>query len=251
MNILIIEDEALAARQIELYLGEIDENIKISAIIESVEDGVAWMRSNPTPDLIISDIKLTDGLSFDIFFSVKPLCPIIFTTAYDQYAIKAFELNSIGYILKPLDKNKLRDCIEKVSVTNPYPANIDIRKLAEMISSEKKEYKTRFLVKNGQKIRAISVDKIAYFYSHEKLNFLITRSNEKYPIDQTLEEIDMLLDPQYFFRLNRKFITHFEGLKDIHPYFKGRLKITLVPEIGEEIVISSERTPLFKAWLDK
>lgn len=251
MNVLIIEDEALAAGQIENYLKQIDSNLYVLGIIENVEDGVEWFESNPCPDLIISDIKLTDGLSFDIFSKCKPSCPIIFTTAYDQYAIKAFELNSIGYLLKPIDREKLKECIQKVRQNGTGLSEEELKKIARLIHQKHAEYKSRFLVKVGQKIRAISVDKIAYFYSKDRMTLLITRDNAKYPLDQSLEEIDNLLDPNDFFRINRKFLAHFEGIKEVHPYFKGRLKVDLTPECDEDIVVSFEKTPAFKAWLDK
>ena len=251
MKVLIIEDEMLARQQIIHYLSDINLEIEVVGTLESVAEGTDWFQKNLPPDLIISDIKLTDGLSFEIFQNAKPECPVIFTTAYDQYAIKAFELNSIGYLLKPFDKEKLRESVEKVKVNSPAVNNLDLRQLADMIFQQRPEYKSRFLVKIGQKIKAISVDKIAYFYSHDKLTFLQTRMQEKFPLDQSLDELQNLLDPTDFFRLNRKFIVHFEGIKEVHPYFKGRLKVDLQPPMDEDIVVSSEKTPSFKAWLDK
>jgi len=251
MKVLIIEDEDLAQKQIINYLSEISPTAEIVGTLESIEEGKKWFEAHPQPDLIISDIKLTDGLSFELFNDAKPKCPIIFTTAYDQYAIKAFELNSIGYLLKPFDKEKLQECLSRLKLNSPSIHSQDLQQLAEMILNRQPQYKSRFLVKVGQKIKAISVDKIAYFFSHDKLTFLQTRSREKFPLDQSLDELQGMLDPKDFFRLNRKFIVHFEGIKEVHPYFKGRLKVELQPEIDEDIVVSSEKTPSFKAWLDK
>lgn len=251
MRILIIEDEKLASDQLMKYLKEISNDHEILEIIETVEDGISWLNENEEPDCILSDIKLPDGLSFEIFNKVNINCPVIFTTAYDQYAIKAFELNSLGYLLKPYDKDQLTKCLEKVKTQHHQLPALDLQKLASLISQENQTYKSRFLVRVGQKIKAVSVDKISYFMSHDKLTYIVTRNNEKLPIDQSLEELESLLDPNDFFRMNRKFITHFEGIKEIHPYFKGRLKVILAPPAQDDIIISAEKTPAFKAWLDK
>ncbi len=251
MKVLVIEDEFLAQEQIINYAKQIDPSIEIVGQIEDVATGKNWFLNHEMPDLIISDIKLTDGLSFDIFQEFKPDCPVIFTTAYDQYAIKAFELNSIGYLLKPIDKTKLKTCMEKVRTSSKPLHQDDLTRLANMILNHQPEYKSRFLVKIGQKIKAISVERIAYFFSHDKLSYLITRTNEKFPLDQSLEELQNLLNPNDFFRINRKYVVHFEGIKEVHPYFKGRLKVDLTPPVEEDIVVSSEKTPSFKSWLDK
>ncbi len=250
MKVLIIEDEYLSQQQIINYLKKIDGDIQIVGTIEGIADGVNWFKSHENPDVIISDIKLNDGLCFELFKAIQIKAPIIFTTAYDQFAIQAFEHNGIGYLLKPIQIEKLRECLQKIKGSNPLD-QIDITKLAALLSKQQVEYKSRFLVKVGQKIKAVSVDKIAYFFSYDKMTYLHTRANEKFPLDQSLDEIQTLLNPTNFFRINRKFIVHFEGIKEVHPYFKGRLKIELTPEIDEEIIISSERTPNFKAWLDK
>lgn len=250
MKVLLIEDEVLAQQQIIHYISEISPESVIVGTIAGVEEGLEWFKSHPMPDMIISDIKLNDGLCFGIFKQVDIKVPIIFTTAFDQYAIQAFELNSIGYLLKPVNKQKLADCIQKIQYT-PSLSSLDLSKLAQMIAAQEQDFKSRFLVKVGQKIKAVSVDKIAYFYSSDKMTYLLTRSNEKFPLDQSLEEIQTLLNPKNFFRINRKFIVHFEGIKEVHPYFKGRLKVELLPENDDDIVISSDRTPAFKAWLDK
>ena len=249
MKILIVEDEPLAAEQIIDYLHDIDGSFEILDTIDSVRSGVDWFKSHKTPDCIISDIRLLDGLSFDIYSQVNIDCPIIFTTAYDEFAIKAFELNSVGYLLKPIRKEKLKECIQKIKPADT--AKIDLDKIAQLLKQSSQVYKSRFLVKIGQKIKAISVDKIAYFKSFDKLTYIVVRSGEKYPIDQSLEEVDAILNPNDFFRINRKYITHIEGIKEVHPYFKGRLKIELVPDSGEDITVSSEKTPMFKSWLDK
>ncbi len=252
MKILILEDETLAAERIIKILNEIDTKIEIVGQIKSVEAGMEWFRENPEPDLIISDIRLLDGLSFDLFKDLKIETPIIFTTAYDQYAIKAFEVNSIDYLLKPIQKEKLAFSIQKHQervAENKFPA--DFGGLYDLIQSQKRSYKSRFLIKVGQKIVAVPVEKISYFFSQNKLTYIVTKEGRKLPSDQTLETLEEQLDPNVFFRANRQVIVSFDAIAEIHPYFKGRLKLDLNPAIDLEIVVSAEKTPEFKSWLDQ
>lgn len=252
MNVLIFEDEKLASERLVELLQEIRPSMKVVNSIKSVEAGVLWLQNNEQPDLIISDIQLLDGTSFEIFSEVKISCPVIFTTAYDQYAIKAFEVNSVDYLLKPIQAAKLESAIEKFESKNQSGGqSIDIDQIKSLLTAPAQEYKSRFLVKVGQRIRAVPIEKVAYFYSRDKLTYIVTFENQKFPIDQTLEEIDGLVNPKDFFRVNRKFVVHFNAVADIHPYFKGRVKLGLSPDIDEEIVVSSEKTPVFKRWLDQ
>lgn len=252
MKVLIFEDEKLASDRLIEILKEIRPTIHVVASLKSVEAGVLWLQNNEQPDLILSDIQLLDGTSFDIFSEIEVKCPVIFTTAYDQYAIKAFEVNSVDYLLKPISEDKLKAAVLKVENKNQKaPNNFNIEDLKGLLKNSKPEYKSRFLIKIGQKIRAIPVEKIAYFFTKDKMTYIVTFENQKLPMDHTLEEIDGMLDPKFFFRINRKFIVHFDAVKDIHPYFKGRIKLSLSPEIDEEIIISTEKTPSFKRWLDQ
>ena len=253
MKVLILEDEALAAEKLENTLLEIDPSTTIVAKLPSVESAVQWLQNNPHPDLIVSDIRLLDGLSFEIFKQVKTDKPVIFTTAYDQYAIKAFEVNSIDYLLKPVQKEKLEASLSKLKNLSVQKTNtsIDYTEVLKLIQGSRTEYKSRFMVKLGQKIIAVPADKIAYFYSENKLTFIITKDGKKLPLDQPLEELMELLDPRIFFRINRQFIVTFDAIAEIHPYFKGRIKLTLNPKADDEVVISSERTPEFKKWIDQ
>jgi two-component system, LytTR family, response regulator LytT len=252
MKVLILEDETLASEKLENTLLELDPSTVIVSILQSVSSAVEWLRNNPHPDLIVSDIRLLDGLSFEIFQQVIIDKPVIFTTAYDQYAIKAFEVNSIDYLLKPIQKEKLRASLDKFRnlATKKSPATIDYNEVLKLLKSSR-EYKSRFMVKLGQKIVAVPSDKIAYFYSENKLTFIITKDGKKLPLDQPLEELMEVLDPKIFFRINRQFIVTFESIAEIHPYFKGRIKLTLNPKAEDEVVISSERTPEFKKWIDQ
>lgn len=195
---------------------------------------------------------MLDGTSFEIFEQHKPKCKVIFTTAYNQYAIKAFEVNSVDYLLKPIQREKLATALEKIEEQAAAPSSpaFDLSQIKALINEQNKEYKSRFLTKIGQRIRAIPTEKIAYFYTHDKLTYIVTFEKQKYIIDNTLEEVDQMLNPKQFFRVNRKFLVHFDAVSDIHPYFKGRVKLSLSPEIDEDIVVSSEKTPLFKQWLD-
>lgn len=226
---------------------------EVLAAMKSVEAAVLWLQNNEHPDLIISDIQLLDGPSFDIFEEVEVKTPVIFTTAYDQYAIKAFEVNSVDYLLKPIQKEKLGAALDKYDQMGSASeeGSIDIEQIKPALKEEKKEYKARFLVKLGQRIKAIPTEKIAYFFSQDKLTYLVTFEGQKLPIDQTLEELEGLMNPKFFFRVNRKFMVHFDSVTDIHPYFKGRVKLGLNPHFDDDIVISSEKTPVFKRWLDQ
>jgi two-component system, LytTR family, response regulator LytT len=252
MKVLLIEDETLAAERLQQLLGTIDPSLEIVGHLKSIEASTVWLSSNPHPDLIISDIRLLDGLCFDIFQNIKTEVPVIFTTAYDQYAIKAFEVNSIDYLLKPIQQEKLAAAIEKVkNRSKPTSNQIDYRALAKELQASQKQYKSRFMIRIGQKIVAVPVEKIAYFFSENKLSFAVTTDQKRFPMDQPLDELIEVLDPQIFFRANRQFIVTFQSIAEIHPYFKGRIKLHLVPATTEEVVISAERTPEFKSWIDQ
>ncbi len=249
MKVVILEDETLAGKKVESLLAEIDDSIEILTTIKSVEVAKEWFAENEAPDLVISDIRLLDGLSFELFESINYDNPVIFTTAYDQYAIKAFEVNSVDYLLKPIQLEKLKNALSKVK--NDSTQVVSYEEILSLMQSQKKEFKSRFMIRAGQKILAVPVEKIAYFYSLNKLTYIVTEDGKKYPCDQTLEVVDQQVDPKVFFRANRKYIVKFESISEIHPYFKGRIKINLTPESEDEIVISSERTPEFKKWLDQ
>lgn len=249
MKVLILEDETLAADKIQSMLLEIQPGCQIVSRLKSISSAVEWLQGNPHPDLIISDIRLLDGLCFEIFSQVKVEKPVIFTTAYDQYAIRAFEVNSIDYLLKPVQKEKLESALAKLQTRES--AVPDYSEVLNFIKSNKTAYKSRFMVRLGQRIVAVPSEKIGYFYSENKLTYIVTMDNKKLPIDQPLDELIDLLDPKRFFRANRQFIVAFDSIAEIHPYFKGRIKIVLQPRSDDEVVISSDRTPEFKKWIDQ
>lgn len=252
MRVVIFEDEKLASERLIELIQEIKPEAEILTSLKSVEAALMWLETHEEPDLIVSDIQLLDGSSFEIFQERQPACPVIFTTAYNEYAIKAFEVNSVDYLLKPIKKEKLTKALEKFEQrTKANHSGVNVEEIKKALAASNPNYKSRFLVKIGQRIKAVAVEQIAYFFSQDKLSYLVTFEGKKLPLDQTLEELEGLVDPQNYFRVNRKFIVHFDAVSDIHPYFKGRVKLSLEPEAEDEIVISSEKTPLFKKWLDQ
>ena len=254
MTVLLLEDETLAAERLQNLLLEAEPGSKVVAHLKSIEAAVAWLQSNAHPDLILSDIRLLDGLCFEIFEKVKVEKPVIFTTAYDQYAIKAFEVNSVDYLLKPVQQEKLKSALDKVKsrAGKAIAPLTDFTELVKLLQGgAKPEYKSRFMVRLGQKIVAVPVEKVAYFFSENKLTFLVTQDQKRYPMDHPLDELIEVLNPKVFFRANRQFIVTFQSIAEIHPYFKGRIKLQLNPVSVEEVVISSDRTPEFKKWIDQ
>ncbi len=251
MKAVIIEDEKLAAERLEELINEIDSSIEISAKLVSVEQSIKWLRQNK-PDLIFLDIQLEDGISFSIFNKVEIDIPIIFTTAYDQYAIKAFKLNSIDYLLKPIKKEDLRESLSKFkNIKTSYL--MDFEEIIRNINDRGVDYKKRFLVQYGQKIKKVETQEIAYFYAMDKNVFLTTLQNHTYPIDYTLDKLQETLDPEKFFRINRKIIISFESIKNMIPYSRSRIKIELSPTEPKDVeaLVSVERASDFKEWMNK
>lgn len=255
MRILILEDEIPAVEKLRHLLSEYDPQVQILAALPSVEAAVSWLQAHRAPDLLLADIHLADGLCFDIFQQVPVKCPVIFTTAYDQYALHAFQVHSIDYLLKPVQYVRLAQSLNKLQemqqALQPAPSSQAMQDIMDIIRKGNSHYKSRFMVKVGSKIKAIKTSEIAYFYACNKLNLLVTHDNLKFPVDYTLDDLMEVLDPRFFFRINRKLIIHFDAAKEIHPYFKGRLKLVLHPPLSEEeTIISSDKTPSFKTWLD-
>ena len=251
MKILIIEDEGPAARQLEKLLLEIKPDTEILAVLDSVESAAMWLENPPTLDLIFMDIQLADGLSFDIFNKVELQAPVIFTTAYDQFTLQAFKVNSVDYLLKPLEPEELRRALlkyERVFQNRPVYDRRLIDQLMQTIS--RPSPKERFLVKAGQYITYIQVGEIRYFYSEEGLVFAQT-NGKKHNIDYTLDQLEEVLDPNQFFRLNRKIITGLDSIRRISPYFNSRLIVDLHPKTGFDVIVSRDRVAGFKLWLDR
>ncbi len=251
MNIIIIEDEKPSARRLRRMLTEL--NIEAQAMLHSVEEAVNWFQNNEHPDLILLDIQLSDGLSFEIFEQVKVNSAIIFTTAYDEYALKAFKLNSIDYLLKPIDEDELKNAIEKFESHQSKSQNlqVDIEQIKKLLVNPlDKNYKERFTVKVGQHLKMIPVEDIECFYSENKGTYIYTNSKRDYLIDSTLEHLDPMLDPIRFFRVNRKFYINIKAIKDIISYTNSRLKIVLYSFSETEIIVSREKVRDFKNWID-
>ncbi|HEU4552719.1 MAG TPA: LytTR family DNA-binding domain-containing protein [Chitinophaga sp.] len=254
MEVLIIEDEEPAAERLVGLLRQYDKAIRPLATLPSVEEVVKWFADHRQPDLVLLDIHLSDGLCFDIFKQVEVRCPIIFCTAYDQYVLDAFQVHSIDYLLKPVQYQKLEKSLQKMeairSQMRPAGSDPHFNEIINIIKNSQQSYKSRFMVKTGNRIKAVKSSDIAYFISRNKVTLLVTTEGQRFPLDYTLDELMAMLDPVMFFHVNRNLIIHIDSVKEVHPYFKGRLKLVLTPGQEEEVVISSQKTPLFKAWLD-
>ncbi len=252
MKTLLIEDEQPAVRRLEQLLREKRPGVEVLATIDSVEGAVRWLQQHPPPELIFMDIQLADGLSFDIFTQVELTSPVIFTTAYDQYTLRAFKVNSVDYLLKPIDPEELAAALEKFDRMFRQPVSYDLRLMQELLQSmTKPTYKERFLVKAGQQITYLPVADIRYFYSDEGLLFARTGEGKRHHLDYTLEQLEDVLDPQLFFRLNRKVIAHIDAIHRIEPYFNSRLILELRPKADFEVIVSRDRVNDFKGWLDR
>ncbi len=251
MKTIIIEDEKLAQERLEELINQIDPSIEVAAKLTSVDSSVKWFKKNK-PDLIFLDIQLEDGLSFEIFDKVTIDVPVIFTTAYDQYAIKAFKLNSIDYLLKPIRKAELEEALNKYkNIKTSYLR--DFEDVFKSIVNKEVSFKKRFLVQYGQKIKKVETEDAAYFYAMEKNVFMTTFRGSNYPINYSLDKLTEVLDPEKFFRINRKMIINFDAIKNMIPYSRSRIKIELNPPEPKEIeaLVSVERASSFKEWLDK
>mgnify|MGYP002777084424 CR=1 FL=1 len=249
MKIVIIEDEIPAARRLEKMVKELDTNIEILAKLDSIETAVAWFGLHGHPDVAFMDIELADGQSFEIFKQVEIKCPVIFTTAYDEYALKAFKVNSIDYLLKPIEAEALKQSFEKWKSLQNVHSSYDIQSLVDSITG-KKDYKKRFLVRLGDRLISVENEHIAYFLTEDKYSFLVTTDNKKYILDQPLDEIERQLNPLEFFRLNRQFIAPHKSISGIHSHLNGKLKVSLLPAQKDEIFVSREKAAEFKSWLD-
>ncbi|MBQ2992909.1 MAG: response regulator transcription factor [Alistipes sp.] len=248
MKILIIEDETAAAQNLSAILKEIAPDVEILDIIDTVVDSVEWFRSNPMPDLVFMDIHLSDGKSFRIFDSVKVDVPIIFTTAYDQYALEAFKVNGIDYILKPINEQDVSRAIDKWKMLTNADRSAYVERVDTMAQTERVEQQT-FLVRFRDKIIPLSCDDIAFFYTSDERVSAYNFKGERYPIERTLEALQGILPQNVFFRANRQFIVSREAVKDISVWFGSRLLLNLTLETPEKIIISKARVPEFKAWL--
>ena len=252
VKIVIIEDEDIASRRLANLIGELAPNFEIVNQITSVEKGIQWFKNNPLPDLIFLDIQLNDGYGFDILDSLDTHPPVIFTTAYNEYAIRGFKYNGLDYLLKPIDKNDLKTALNKFNKSYLNKPNyIEEDKFTQIKNLFSKEYKHRFMVKVGNQFNTFGVDDIAYFKSDDGLIFFYTLSGQKHPIDYSIDQLVHILNPIHFFRVNRKYMVSVKAVVEIHSYFNSRLLLKLKPKESEEsVIVSRERTTNFKKWLD-
>ena len=250
MRTIIIEDEKPAARLLQRQLDRMQ--VKVDALLHSVREAVAYFQQNEHPDLIFLDIQLSDGLSFEIFEQVDIKCPVIFTTAYDEYALRAFKLNSIDYLLKPIDESDLETAISKYKFRTNGDINgaMDFAMMQRLFAAaEKPSYKTRFSMKVGEHIKVINIEEIELFYSQDKGTYLVTNEGRSLLIDSPLDVIEKELDPKKYFRVSRKYIVALAAIKDIVVYSNSRLKLTMKSYHKDEIIVSRERVGEFKEWL--
>ncbi|HKK40386.1 MAG TPA: LytTR family DNA-binding domain-containing protein [Cryomorphaceae bacterium] len=253
IRVLIIEDEAPAYRRLDNLLRNQELDFEIVEVIDSISDSVKWLKNHKGPDLIFSDIQLSDGLSFEIYKQVEINCPIIFTTAFDEYMMDAFQTNGIDYLLKPIQIAELSRSLEKFQKFNtplhPKPSE-QVEKLMLALENGENRFRRRFLVRLGDKLIPIKTEDVAYFRYRDGATEIIHRSGKRYIIELPLDELEKQLNPDHFFRLNRQFLASEESIGLIHRYFKGKLKVDLTPASGEEVIVSREKAAKFKCWMD-
>jgi two-component system, LytTR family, response regulator LytT len=263
MNVFIIEDEELAVRKLTRLLLEVDPSLRVVGTAPSVRGSVQWLEENgpgrpAAPDLILMDIELADGQSFEIFDHMAITVPVIFTTSYDEYALRAFKVNSIDYLLKPIKRHELEASLEKYrklnkNITPDHAQQISIEALVQQLREQvaPADYRRRFLVRHLSQWVPVEVSEIAYFNSEAGVTLFRTVANQKFTLDYTLDELETMLDPKQFFRANRQYIVNINSVQQIHPYFNNKLKITLKPVTDDEVLVSRERATEFKVWMGK
>lgn len=253
MNIVIIEDEPQAALRIEKLMKLIVPDAIILQQLDSVKSSVQWLRTNPAPDLILMDIQLADGISFKIFDLHEVKSPVIFTTAYDEYALRAFKVNSIDYILKPIDELELRGAVTKFQqLSQSKPAQDKVMEsIGLAMQMLTKRYKERFVIKVGEHLKSVETQEILFFFSLEKTTFAQTADGRKHILDFTMDQLEGLLNPDHFFRINRKYIVSVKSIHDMISHVNSRLKLVLKTSDDQDIIVARERVQEFKDWLDR
>ena len=253
MRVLIIEDEPHAAARLQSLVYELVPDASVLATLDSVKGSVHWFKNNSMPDVVLMDIQLADGISFQIFEHCDVKAPIIFTTAYDEFALRAFKVNSVDYILKPVDKAELNAALEKVRsrVRSDSEQERLLKNMSEAVTMLTKKYKSRFVIKVGEHIKTVDVQEIGFFYSQDRTTFCVTRENRNLILDYTLDQLEDMVDPAYFYRINRKYLVTASAINDIISYSNSRLKLLLKGSQDNDIIVARERVQDFKAWLDK
>ena len=254
MNILIIEDEYPAAERLQALLTRVETPTQVIATLDAVSTSCTWLTTHPEPDLILSDIQLSDGLSFEIFERQDVKSPIIFTTAYDEYAIKAFKHNSIDYLVKPIQLSDLDRAIHKYTTLSlrdsPVHAATQISNLLRSLNLPRNQYKERFLVQRKEEWVPVFATEVAFFFSADEVTYLVCSDGRRFVVNYTLTQLEEALDPRSFYRVNRQFIVHAIAVKRVFPYFNGRLLLSLFPDSKKEVIISKSRAGAFKKWFE-
>lgn len=256
LKVLIIEDEIPAQRLLKETLQELKFETEVVDCLNSIKSAVEWFQNNSHPEIVLLDIQLSDGLSFEIFKQVNIESMIIFTTAYDEYAIQAFKVNSLDYLLKPIEKDELQAAFEKYHQYNKQfiqekNSSINFSELASLIKNEKPEYRKRFLIHSNESFFHLSVEEIALLYSMQGITFAVTFEKREYPVNFSLESLKEQLNPEKFFKVNRQIIINIEVIKRVHSFFNGKLKLETQPSHSEDIVIGKDKAAAFKRWLDR
>ncbi len=251
MKVFLIEDEPIALNRLKQMISDAGQNIEICGDADSVDTALDWLRSNESPDLILTDVQLADGTCFDLFNQYQPTCPVVFITAFNHYAVEAFRLNAKDYLLKPLKQEDLNSALEKVKKQmTPALTNLDYVKLAQAILQEEKKYDRRYLIRYGEQVRTVQSDEIAYVYTTHKAVFLVLFTGKEYPLDKTMDQLEKELDPKKFFRINRQFVVNLKSIGNMHVVSKSRVQIELNPPFKQDdVIVSTEKSPLFKEWL--
>lgn len=245
MKVLIIEDEKPAAEKLKKSIQKAEPGIIIEAVIGSVKEAIYWMENNPSPELIFMDIELSDGLSFKIFEKIRIGCPVIFTTAYDEYWQEAFEQNSIDYLLKPIRQEKLEMSLRKYEQLKKYFSG----NFHQLLQTQQQTHKKRFLVKKGNDYITIKTEDIAYFYATHKLVCMVAKDGQKFILDKSLTDLEKEIEPSLFYRVNRKYFVNINSIRKIKSYPKSKLQLELSPSVAEDIIVSQENTAAFKEWV--
>jgi DNA-binding LytR/AlgR family response regulator len=256
IKVLIIEDERPAQRLLKEMLAELDYEIEIVGCLNSIKSSVEWFKNNPHPELVLLDIQLSDGISFDILEQTAIESMIIFTTAYDEYAIQAFKVNSLDYLLKPFDKDDLQSAFEKYEIYSKIfikqkNTGIDYSEISSIIKKAEPSYRKRFLLQTNEEFYQLPVEQIAFFHSTQKITFAVTFKQRHYPINLSLENLKEQLNPEQFFKVNRQLIINIKAIRKIHSYFQGKLVIDTLPSHSEKIIVGKDKAASFKRWLDR
>jgi len=255
LSVLIVEDEPHAQKELKRLLNNSGHDVNVVNCIDSVEDAITWINNNPEPDIMFFDIQLSDGLSFEIFKHIKTKTPIIFTTAFDEYAIQAFKVNSIDYLLKPIKQSELNAALDKFNsladTTKNIESGLNIKQIQNLLEINKPRFKSRFITRIGDQIKHIGINEIAYFKAEDNEVLIITENNKRFFIDYSLEQLISMVDPDIFYRANRTYIINISSIKKISKYFNSRMHLELEPSTEENVLISRVKVPEFLNWIER